>query len=102
MLKASENPPMTWPQHQSIDDFEGTWWVAHTKSRNEKALAWQLVKKQVQYFLPMTWKVRRKKGRTLRSLMPIFPGYLFFCGGQEDRLEVLKTCLLYTSPSPRD
>lgn len=91
MLKASENPPVTWPQHQSIADFEGTWWVAHTKSRNEKALAGQLVKKGVQYFLPMTWKVSRKKGRTLRSLMPIFPGYLFFCGREHDRLEVLKT-----------
>lgn len=91
MLKASENPPITWPEHLSIADFEGTWWVAHTKSRNEKALAWQLVKKEVQYFLPMSWKVSRKKGRILRSLMPIFPGYLFFCGQEQDRLEVLKT-----------
>ncbi len=91
MLKESENPPIVWPEDQSIDAFEGTWWAAHTKSRNEKALAWQLVRKEVRYFLPMTWKVSRKKGRTLRSLMPVFPGYLFFCGQEEDRLEVLKT-----------
>jgi transcription antitermination factor NusG len=91
VLKESENPPIIWPEDQSISSFEGTWWVAHTKSRNEKALAWQLVRKEVRYFLPMTWKVSRKKGRTLRSLMPVFPGYLFFCGQEEDRLEVLKT-----------
>lgn len=91
MLKESENPPITWPESRSIASFEGTWWVAHTKSRNEKALAWQMVRKEICYFLPMTWKVSRKKGRTLRSLMPVFPGYLFFCGQEEDRLEVLKT-----------
>ena len=91
MLKESENPPITWPGDLSIDQFEGTWWVAHTKSRNEKALAWQLVRKEVPYFLPMSWKVRRKKGRIFRSLLPVFPGYLFFCGQEKDRLAVLKT-----------
>ena len=91
MLKASENPPMIWPEGKSITDFEGSWWVAHTKSRNEKALAWQLVSKQVPYFLPMHWKVSKSRGRTLRSLLPLFSGYLFFCGGEEERLEVLKT-----------
>jgi len=91
MLKESENPPIIWPEGRSIDSFEGTWWVAHTKSRNEKALAWQLVQKEVCYFLPMSWKISRKSSRTLRSLMPVFPGYLFFCGTERDRLEVLKT-----------
>lgn len=91
MLSESENPPISWPDNAGIASFEGTWWVAHTKSRNEKALAWQLVRKQVPYFLPMSWKISRKSGRTLRSLMPVFPGYLFFCGNERDRLEVLKT-----------
>lgn len=91
MLKESENPPILWPQERSIASFDGTWWVAHTKSRNEKALAWQLVQKQICYFLPMSWKISRKSSRPFRSLMPVFPGYLFFCGTEQDRLEVLKT-----------
>lgn len=91
MLKASENPPIIWPEEHSIADFRGQWWVAHTKSRNEKALASQLVIKEVPYFLPMHWKVSKWRGRTLRSLLPLFPGYLFFCGGENERLEVLKT-----------
>lgn len=91
MLKPEENPPIIWPQEKTVADFEGNWWVAHTRSRNEKALAWQLVKKEIQYFLPMSWKVSKKKARTIRSLLPIFTGYLFFCGGENDRLEVLKT-----------
>jgi len=81
---------MVWPQEQSISDFDGPWWVAHTKSRNEKALAWQLVN-HVPYFLPMHWKASKSRGRTIRSLLPLFPGYLFFCGGDNERLAVLKT-----------
>lgn len=91
MLKLSENPPIVWPEEKSIADFAGTWWVAHTKARNEKALAWQLVNKEVPYFLPMHWKVSKSRGRTIRSLLPLFSGYLFFCGGDHERLEVLKT-----------
>jgi transcriptional antiterminator RfaH len=82
---------MVWPQERSISDFDGSWWVAHTKSRNEKALAWQLVKSCVPYFLPMHWKASKSRGRTIRSLLPLFPGYLFFCGDDNERLAVLKT-----------
>lgn len=91
MLKENENPPIIWPDEKGIEEFEGTWWVAHIKSRNEKALAWQLVTHRVQYFLPMSWKVSKNKQRTFRSLLPVFPGYLFFCGQERDRMEVLKT-----------
>ncbi len=91
MLKASENPPVTWPEGRTISGFEGLWWVAHTKSRNEKALANQLVRQKISYFLPMTWKIRRRSGRTFRSLLPLFSGYLFLCGSEDDRLNVLRT-----------
>ena len=91
MLKLSENPPMIWPAKSSIKDFSGVWWVAHTKSRNEKALAWQMQKKNISYFLPLTEKVYRKSRRVMRSMLPLFSGYVFFCGGEADRLEVLKT-----------
>ncbi len=91
MLKPNENPPISWPEGSPIRDFRGQWWVAHTKSRNEKALANDLVYKGVSYFLPMNWKVRKIRGRTIRSLLPIFGGYLFFCGEEKQRLEVLKT-----------
>lgn len=91
MLKESENPPIIWPEAQSIRDFTGLWWVAHTKSRNEKALAHDLVAKNIRYFLPMTWKVQRRSHRTLRSLLPLFSGYLFFCGQETERVELLRT-----------
>lgn len=91
MLKISENPPLLWPEQSSLTEFEGRWWVAHTKSRNEKALAWQMLRKDIQYFLPMTMKVSQNKGRTIRSLLPLFTGYVFFCGSENHRLDVLQT-----------
>lgn len=91
MLRIEENPPVLWPQVQSIRDFEGQWWVAHTRSRNEKALAHDLVAKKVSYFLPMTLKVSRRSHRTFKSLLPLFTSYLFFCGHENERIELLKT-----------
>lgn len=91
MLKLNENPPTIWPEDKSINDFEGNWWVAHTKSRNEKALAWQMQRSGISYFLPLTKKVTKSKGRTIRSLLPLFTGYMFFCGSEDDRLKVLQT-----------
>ncbi|MBN2456014.1 MAG: UpxY family transcription antiterminator [Sedimentisphaerales bacterium] len=91
MLKASENPPVIWPENGSVRLFEGLWWVAHTKSRNEKALARQLVRHHISYFLPMAHKINRHKGRILRSFLPLFSGYLFFCGTEKDRINVLQT-----------
>lgn len=91
MLKENENPPVAFPQDKSVSQFEGTWWVAHTKSRNEKALAWQMLQKKISYFLPMSKKITKKSGRTFRSMLPLFTGYVFFCGDEQARLEVLKT-----------
>ena len=90
-MKVSENPPIIWPEAESISDFQGEWWVAHTKSRNEKALAHDLIRKNMCYFLPMSWKVRRKSRRKIKSLLPLFSGYLFFCGNEDERSELWRT-----------
>ncbi len=91
MLNINENPPIIWPPESTITNFEGKWWVAHTKSRNEKALAHDMVNRDINYFLPMTWNVRRKSRRTIKSLLPLFSGYIFFCGDETKRIEILKT-----------
>ena len=91
VLKADENPPITSPNAESVCDFTGQWWVAHVKSRNEKALAHDLIRRNINYFLPMSWKVKRQSRRTVKSLLPLFSGYLFFCGDDDQRVELLRT-----------
>lgn len=91
MLKLSENPPVLAPWTQSIREFQGQWWVAHTKARNEKAAAWDLLNKRIGYFLPLVEQVRMSGGRKRHVLTPLFPSYLFFCGTEKDRYHALTT-----------
>jgi hypothetical protein len=91
MLKETENPPMAYPEGLALPEYPGLWSVAHTKSRNEKALAHDLLAKGIPYFLPMTLNIRRHRQRTFKSLLPVFTGYLFFCGKELERVEVLRT-----------
>lgn len=91
MLKMSDNPPMLFPEDCAFDGEHGQWWVAHTKARNEKALAWTLAGNEVEYFLPMREKVGVRKGRKHKSLLPLFSGYVFFFGGPEQRHIALRS-----------
>ncbi len=91
VLKAEDNPPMVYPEGALVGEIEGRWWVAHTKSRNEKSLAWDLLRRSTPYFLPMVQKVRAIQGRKVKSVLVLFPGYLFFCGSEEERYGAMTT-----------
>lgn len=60
------------------------WFVLHTKSRQEKALAESLDAMRVRYFLPLVDQVRIHGGRRARVQLPLFPGYLFLHGSRDD------------------
>ncbi len=74
-------------------DLPGAWYVAHTRSRNEKVLAQELTVFGIRNYLPLARRVTRSPatGRISRSLAPVFPGYLFFHGTEEDRYRALRT-----------
>jgi len=91
MLKLSDNPPMRPESFVSIGEMQGTWWVAHTKSRAEKSFAWDLLHTGVGYFLPMIEKQAISGGRKRTTLLPLFPSYVFFCGDEGDRYKALMT-----------
>ena len=91
MLKLEDNPPAIFPEVSDFTDIYGNWWVARTKSRNEKILAQMLCRREIPYFLPLLEKTSKRRGRRIKSLCPLFSGYLFFCGDQEMRLKVLTT-----------
>jgi transcription antitermination factor NusG len=74
-----------------LAEIGSPWSVAYGKPRQEKALAWDLCRKQITYFLPMVYREISSGGRRRRNLYPLFPSYLFFVGGDTERLAVLKT-----------
>jgi transcriptional antiterminator RfaH len=63
----------------------GDWFVTHTKSRSEKALARWLLTRSIQFFLPLYKKQVRLNGRTQTTFAPLFPGYAFVAGGPDAR-----------------
>jgi len=85
-LAIEKNPAQMFPSDILDEPVNGTlWWVAHTKSRREKALADFLAQHNIGYYLPMV-KVRQPNLRRERfSLLPLFSGYLFFKGSRDDR-----------------
>jgi len=91
VLKLSDNPPVVSPWVQSVEEISGTWYVAHTKARNEKALAWDLLRRDISYFLPLYEKTTFSGGRRRRVLLPLFTSYVFFCGDEEDRYIAMTT-----------
>ncbi|MBN1942451.1 MAG: antitermination protein NusG [Phycisphaerae bacterium] len=72
-------------------EFQGRWWVAHTKPRQEKALAWDIFRSEGSYFLPMYEKIKRSRARRWTSVLPLFTGYVFLCGDERTRLRALET-----------
>ena len=70
------------------------WWVAHVRSRQEKALARHLVQFGVPFYLPLHEKRVRRGGRQFVSHLPLFPSYVFCRGRGEERLAALRTNLV--------
>jgi hypothetical protein len=91
MLKISDNPPIRPLTVSSIAELTGDWWVAHTKSRSEKAFCWDLHERKIGYFLPMIEKLSFSGGRKRRGMVPLFTSYVFFCGDDTQRYTALTT-----------
>ncbi len=69
----------------------GQWRVARTKSRREKALAVFLRGLGIGYYLPMFRKRQPAKNRGRYSLIPVFPGYVFFWSGDNERCQAFNS-----------
>ncbi len=91
MLTASQNPPQRPDAYASVADIPGPWWIAHTKARNEKSLAWDLGSKGVDFYLPMMLKETYSGDRRRKNFYPLFTSYVFFAGDKQTRYDVLTT-----------
>lgn len=75
-------------------DASRCWWVFHTKPRAEKSLARKLHERGKDFFLPIHECKSLRRNRVLKSYLPLFPGYIFVHGNDEDRIQSLKTNLV--------
>lgn len=82
------------PDLFELSDLGCPWWVAHTRSRQEKALARYLLPFGIGFYVPQFQKRSRGSRRERTSYLPLFPGYVFFRGSATDRLSALRSGLL--------
>lgn len=92
-LSAQQNPASVFPSNllTATDFRQSPWWVAHTRSRCEKVLAHKLAEAGIGYFLPLFKKLQPGGTKRRFSVIPLFPGYLFFRGGNEERTVAFKS-----------
>ena len=91
MLSLSENPSILTPEVKSLTELCGTWWIAYTRPRFEKAFAWDLCSHGIGYFLPMYEKTIFSGRRNRHLMLPLFKSYVFFCGTEQDRYMAMRT-----------
>jgi len=67
---------------------DGVWWLAHTRPRQEKALARDMVVAGLSFYLPCTPHRIRVRKRIVTSRIPLFSGYVFIHVNEDDRMRV--------------
>ena len=67
------------------------WWAIYTKSRQEKALARQMLRSGIPFYLPLIAKENLIRGRRVHSHVPLFGGYVFLFGTDQERVQCLTT-----------
>ena len=70
---------------------ERRWWVLYTKARQEKAVSRALRGYRIPFYLPLVKKRSVSRGRSTTSHIPLFAGYLFLYGSEEERVRALTT-----------
>ncbi|MCA9176571.1 MAG: hypothetical protein KDB14_18915 [Planctomycetales bacterium] len=90
-LLDAPHAPAQGPSRTDDADDEPRWWVLHTRSRQEKAVARDLRLAKVSHCLPLTPQSKLQRSRKKTAFVPIFGNYVFLYGTQDDRLTALKT-----------
>jgi transcription antitermination factor NusG len=77
MIRLSDNPPTRFPQ-RPIREAPHPWWVVKLKPRQEKSFAFDLLREEIEYYLPLYTKVTRRKdnNKPRKSIVCLFPGYI--------------------------
>lgn len=61
------------------------WWAVYTKVRQEKAFARDLLRHKIPFYLPIVKKTLTYGRRKVLSRVPLFGGYVFMFGSDDER-----------------
>jgi transcription antitermination factor NusG len=83
--------PETLLDDMTCQPSERHWWVLYTRARQEKAVSRDLLGFQIPFYLPLVKKTWVSRGRQVSSHIPLFPGYVFLYGSDQERIRGLTT-----------
>ena len=86
LLQSPQSPV----QSVEVED-DRRWWVLHSRPRAEKGLARTAFEHSIPFFLPTYMRRWQNAGRTFTSHLPLFPGYFFLRGDEQEREVLLET-----------
>lgn len=79
-------------EDRTIPEGADAWWAVYTMARREKDLMRRLRAVHVAHYGPMIKRrTRSPSGRHRESFVPLFAGYVFLNGGEEQRYQALET-----------
>jgi transcription antitermination factor NusG len=88
--------PDLWPENlfteEAVAAGGGKWWALYTLPRREKDLMRRLRRMEIPFYGPMVKRRSRSPaGRSRTSYVPLFAGYVFLFGTEEQRYKSLTT-----------
>jgi len=83
--------PETLLDDTSWDTSARRWWVLYTRARQEKAIGRELAQRRVPFYLPLVRRTAIRRGRRVSSYNPLFTGYVFLFGTEDERIRSLTT-----------
>lgn len=93
MLRKSDNPPARYPEGRDLSHEDAPWAAVYVKSRQEKALARDLIRLDIPYYLPLITHTtrRRDNNKPRKTILPLFPGYMAFAAPPDRWDDVYQT-----------
>ncbi|HVX16271.1 MAG TPA: transcription termination/antitermination NusG family protein [Pirellulales bacterium] len=76
---------------RGAETSDRTWWVMHTKPRQEKSVARDLLCREMSFYLPTISQTKIVRGRKQVSHLPLFTGYVFLFGNELERHSIMIT-----------
>lgn len=75
----------------TASDSERCWWAVYTRARQEKATVRSLIAQRIPCYLPLVQRDSVVGRRRVRSFHPVFGGYVFLFGNDDERVSVKQT-----------